>query len=187
MDLSCPAPALPLACNWHMHDDWRCCHEPPANHLTSGHRCCCQLHTWQWGCAPAQGNMDHKRLGPGSKFYMPVEVRHPVPGPGPISIAGRDLAAARGSACLLSRPMNRRRLDLVLMHDRCLCQVNGGLFQAGDCHGTQGDSEYDGAIPARHPALMHACNSHSNTACSLCRARVQTKLPPPCSCSLTSL
>ena len=23
-------------------------------------------------------------------------------------------------------------------------QVNGGLFQAGDCHGTQGDSEYDG-------------------------------------------
>lgn len=23
-------------------------------------------------------------------------------------------------------------------------QVNGGLFQAGDCHATQGDSEYDG-------------------------------------------
>ena len=25
-----------------------------------------------------QGNMDNKRIGPGSKFYLPVEVPHPV-------------------------------------------------------------------------------------------------------------
>jgi hypothetical protein len=87
---------------------------------TSGHRCCCQLRTWQWGCAAAQGNMDHKRLGPGSKFYMPVEVRHPVPGPSPINIAGRTLAAPSGSSCLLSRPMQRRP-DVLLIQDRCLC------------------------------------------------------------------
>ena len=28
-----------------------------------------------------QGNMDNKRIGPGSKFYLPVEVPHPVPPP----------------------------------------------------------------------------------------------------------
>ena len=31
-------------------------------------------------------------------------------------------------------------------------QVNGGLFQAGDCHGTQGDSEYDGGTSMTHCA-----------------------------------
>jgi acetamidase/formamidase len=35
-----------------------------------------------------------------------------------------------------------------------MTQVNGGLFQAGDCHGTQGDSEYDGVAPIQI-AQMH--------------------------------
>jgi hypothetical protein len=60
-------------------------------------------------------------------------------------------------------------------------QVNGGLFQAGDCHGTQGDSEYDGRNLSNHSAL--ACNSITVTPPAACFEKVQTGLPPPSMCA----
>ena len=92
--------------------------------------------------------MDNKRIGPGSKFYLPVEVPHPVPPPCACADIVQCLPTLTGSCDKVPIPASEADAAQCRIRADCwlwlMTQVNGGLFQAGDCHGTQGDSEYDG-------------------------------------------